>query len=218
MSLVLLAMKKQNIGKFMCSEDHTVLGFWVRGPTQQGISWSKERILSVLPLVLLQIRDLKPGCACEPLLSDSSSRCPSWRGGFIIPHARAPLACLRWSFESIFLHVIIRQAMPFCISAKWRVFYEWLWSLSGDVGSWGQFCHSSVSNIFQFNSPTKNQVRNWGHVYRTWLETHWDPGEEAAGNRKWRQNQGNMNYVAGPCSESQGTSIKTRHLLVKDRG
>lgn len=117
-----------------------------------------------------------------------------------------------------FLYVIIRQAMPFCISAKWRLFYEWLWSLSGDVGSWGQFCHSSVSNIFQFNSPTKNQVRNWGHVYRIWLETHWDPGEEAAGNRKWRQNKGNMNYVAGPCSESQGTSIKTRHLLVKDRG
>lgn len=134
-----------------------------------------------------------------------------------------PILRLHWHaftdpLSPFFLYVIIRQAMPFCVSAKWRLFYEWLWSLSGDVGSWGQFCHSSVSNIFQFNSPTKNQVRNWGHVYRIWLETHWDPGEEAAGNRKWRQNKGNTNYVAGPCSESQGTSIKTRHLLVKDRG
>lgn len=68
--------------------------------------------------------------------------------------------------------------------------------------------HTYVSNIFKLNNPTRNQVRNQGHMYRIWLETHWDQGAEAAGNRKWSQNQGDMNYVAGPCSELQNTPVK----------
>ena len=63
--------------------------------------------------------------------------------------------------------------------------------------------HTYVSNIFKLNNPTRNQVRNQGHV-----ETHWDQGAEAAGNRKWSQNQGDMNYVAGPCSELQNSPVK----------